>query len=33
MPDGHDTTTASDEQLIRATLEGDISSFGIIVER
>ena len=33
MPDGHDTTTVSDEQIIRATLGGDISSFGIIVER
>ena len=33
MPDGHDTTTASDEQIIRATLGGDVSSFGIIVER
>jgi RNA polymerase sigma-70 factor (ECF subfamily) len=33
MPDGHDTTTSSDEQLIRATLGGDVSSFGIIAER
>ena len=33
MPKGHNTTTTSDEQIIRATLGGDISSFGIIVER
>ncbi|MBC8468137.1 MAG: RNA polymerase sigma factor [Planctomycetes bacterium] len=33
MPEGHDTSTSSDEQIIRATLGGDISSFGIIVER
>ena len=33
MPDGHDTSTASDEQIITATLGGDVSSFGIIVER
>ncbi|MHC4241335.1 MAG: RNA polymerase sigma factor [Planctomycetota bacterium] len=33
MPEGYETTTASDEQIIRATLGGDISSFGIIVER
>ena len=33
MPEGHDTTTSSDEQLISATLGGDVSSFGIIVER
>ncbi|MCP4258662.1 MAG: RNA polymerase sigma factor [Planctomycetes bacterium] len=33
MPDCTKLNTTSDEQLIRATLEGDISSFGIIVER
>jgi len=33
MPEGHNTSTLSDEQLIRATLGGDVSSFGIIVER
>ena len=33
MPEGHNTSTASDEQIITATLEGDVSSFGIIVER
>jgi len=33
MPDSHKLNTTSDEQLIRATLGGDISSFGIIVER
>ena len=33
MPEGHNTSTFSDEQLIRATLGGDVSSFGIIVER
>jgi RNA polymerase sigma-70 factor (ECF subfamily) len=29
----HEHTTADDEQLVRATLGGDISAFGIIVER
>ena len=33
MPKGQNTITASDEQIIRATLGGDVSSFGIIVER
>ena len=33
MPDCAKINTTSDEQLIRATLGGDISSFGIIVER
>ena len=33
MPDGHNTSTASDEQIVTATLGGDVSSFGIIVER
>ena len=33
MPEGHNTSTASDEQIITATLGGDVSSFGIIVER
>ena len=33
MPEGHDTSTTSDEQIIRATLGGDVSYFGIIVER
>ena len=33
MPDSRNLTTTSDEQLITATLRGDISSFGTIVER
>ena len=33
MPEGHNTSTASDEQIITATLGGDVSDFGIIVER
>jgi len=33
MPEGHNTSTASDEQIITATLGGDVASFGIIVER
>jgi len=33
MPEGHNISTASDEQIITATLGGDISSFGIIVKR
>jgi RNA polymerase sigma-70 factor (ECF subfamily) len=33
MPEGHNTITASDEQIIKATLGSDDSSFGIIVER
>jgi RNA polymerase sigma-70 factor (ECF subfamily) len=33
MPNGHNITSASDEQLIRDIQEGDIASFGIIVER
>jgi RNA polymerase sigma-70 factor (ECF subfamily) len=33
MSEGHNTSTASDEQIIKATLGGDVSSFGIIVER
>jgi RNA polymerase sigma-70 factor (ECF subfamily) len=33
MPVCPKLNTTNDEQLIRATLEGDISSFGIIVER
>ncbi|MHC4535330.1 MAG: RNA polymerase sigma factor [Planctomycetota bacterium] len=33
MPEGHNTITASDEKIITATLGGDVSSFGIIVER
>jgi RNA polymerase sigma-70 factor (ECF subfamily) len=33
MPDECNLTAASDEQLVAATLQGDISSFGIIVER
>jgi len=33
MPEGHNTSTASDEQIITATLGGDVSSFSIIVER
>ena len=33
MPNGHNITTASDEQLIRDIRRGDIASFGIIVER
>lgn len=33
MPEEHKLTGASDEQLIAATLEGDVSSFGTIVER
>jgi RNA polymerase sigma-70 factor (ECF subfamily) len=33
MPEGHNTSSASDEQIITATLGGDVSSFGIIVER
>jgi RNA polymerase sigma-70 factor (ECF subfamily) len=33
MPNGYNTTTASDEQLIRGIQGGDIASFGIIVER
>lgn len=33
MPDGHNTTTASDEQLIKNIQRGDVASFGIIVER
>ncbi|MHC4726402.1 MAG: RNA polymerase sigma factor, partial [Planctomycetota bacterium] len=33
MPKGHNITTASDEQLITVTRQGDIASFGIIVER
>ena len=33
MPTGHNITTASDEQLITATRQGDIGSFGVIVER
>jgi len=33
MPDDSKSNTPSDKQLITATLGGDISSFGIIVER
>jgi RNA polymerase sigma-70 factor (ECF subfamily) len=33
MPDSHKLHTTSDDQLISATLGGDVSSFGIIVER
>ena len=33
MPNGHNTTTPSDEQLITDIRRGDIASFGIIVER
>ena len=33
MPNGHNITTVSDEQLIRDIQRGDIASFGIIVER
>ncbi len=33
MPESHNTSTVSDEQIITATLGGDVSSFGIIVER
>jgi RNA polymerase sigma-70 factor (ECF subfamily) len=33
MPNGHNITTASDEQLIKNIRRGDIASFGIIVER
>ena len=33
MPEGHNTSTASDEQLITVVRRGDIASFGIIVER
>ena len=33
MPNGYNTTTANDEQLIRNIQRGDIASFGIIVER
>ena len=33
MPEDSKLTTASDEQLVRNTLAGDISTFGTIVER
>ena len=33
MPDNPSQTTASDEQLVTATIQGDNSAFGIIVER
>ena len=33
MPNGPNLNTTSDEHLVTATLQGDISSFGIIVER
>ncbi len=33
MPNGHNISTASDEQLIKLIKRGDTSSFGIIVER
>jgi RNA polymerase sigma-70 factor (ECF subfamily) len=33
MPDKHNLTDASDEQLVAATIQGDASAFGIIVER
>jgi hypothetical protein len=33
MPDNLSQTTASDEQLVTATIQGDNSAFGIIVER
>jgi len=33
MPDNLEPTTTPDQHLVAATLQGDISSFGIIVER
>lgn len=33
MPNGHNTTSLSDEQLIKDIQRGDIASFGIILER
>ena len=33
MPHNLNQTDASDEQLVTATIRGDTSSFGIIVER
>ena len=33
MPDNVNQTDASDEQLVAATIQGDTSAFGIIVER
>ena len=33
MPDNPNATNANDEQLVTATIQGDTSAFGIIVER